>query len=62
MRNGECEIVSLESRAKNRGAGTRLIEVVMERARAEGCARVFIRKGDLISRPFTAMPLQRRVS
>ncbi|WP_051459280.1 GNAT family N-acetyltransferase [Paenibacillus zanthoxyli] len=40
--NGECEIVSLESRAENQGAGTRLIEAVITRARAEGCARVWL--------------------
>ncbi|WP_036724589.1 GNAT family N-acetyltransferase [Paenibacillus forsythiae] len=42
VRNGECEIVSLESRAENRGAGTRLIEAVTARARAEGCSRVWL--------------------
>lgn len=39
---GECEIVSLESRTMNIGAGTRLIEAVIARARAEGCARVWL--------------------
>ncbi|AHV97052.1 GNAT family N-acetyltransferase [Paenibacillus sabinae] len=40
--NGECEIVSLESRVENRGAGTRLINAVIAHARAEGCARVWL--------------------
>ncbi|NGM83398.1 GNAT family N-acetyltransferase [Paenibacillus sp. 7124] len=42
VRNGECEIVSLESRTMNIGAGTRLIEAVIARARAEGWARVWL--------------------
>ncbi|QWU13359.1 Acetyltransferase (GNAT) family protein [Paenibacillus sophorae] len=42
VQNGECEIVSLESRAENRGAGTKLIEAVTARARSEGCARVWL--------------------
>lgn len=40
--NGECEIVSLESEVENRGAGSRLIAAVLDRARAEGCCRVWL--------------------
>ncbi|BCG58901.1 GNAT family N-acetyltransferase [Paenibacillus sp. URB8-2] len=42
VRNGECEIVLLESKTMSIGAGTRLIEAVIARALAEGCARVWL--------------------
>ncbi|AIQ63678.1 acetyltransferase [Paenibacillus stellifer] len=42
IENRECEVVSLESRRENRGAGTELIGAVVRRARDEGCTRVWL--------------------
>ena len=38
----DCEIVSLDSLRDGQGIGTRLIEGVIEAARAKGCRRVFL--------------------
>jgi GNAT superfamily N-acetyltransferase len=38
----ECEIVSLDSLSENKGIGSRLIELVVERARVEKCRRVWL--------------------
>jgi len=42
INNGECEIVSLDSLSENKGIGSRLIELVIERALAEKCHRVWL--------------------
>jgi GNAT superfamily N-acetyltransferase len=38
----DCEIVSLDSLREGQGVGTKLIEVVVEEARAQHCKRVFV--------------------
>ena len=38
----DCEIVSLDSRREGQGIGTKLIEKVVDVARAKGCKRVFL--------------------
>jgi ribosomal protein S18 acetylase RimI-like enzyme len=39
---GGCELVSLHSSIEGSGAGTRLVEAVVEAARAQGCKRVWL--------------------
>lgn len=39
---GECEIVSLDSKCENAGAGSRLIQLVLEEAARRACARVWL--------------------
>jgi len=40
IRNGACEITSLNSQRENRGVGTTLIELVKAEARVRGCIRL----------------------
>ncbi|HTX79447.1 MAG TPA: GNAT family N-acetyltransferase, partial [Longilinea sp.] len=40
--NGECEIVSLDSRVANQGLGTQLIEKVIDEAKRQLCSRVWL--------------------
>jgi len=40
VRGGACEITSLNSTLENRGVGTALVELVKDKARALGCARL----------------------
>jgi GNAT superfamily N-acetyltransferase len=42
VRNGECEIISLDSLQEGRGIGTALIKAVVEEARGHGCRRVVL--------------------
>lgn len=42
INNGECEIVSLDSITENKGIGSSLIELVIQRALAEKCYRVWL--------------------
>ncbi|MDQ0878263.1 ribosomal protein S18 acetylase RimI-like enzyme [Paenibacillus sp. V4I3] len=40
--NDECEIVSLDSKVKGQGIGTKLIDLVIEKARGSSCKRVWL--------------------
>ncbi|MNO32638.1 Mycothiol acetyltransferase [compost metagenome] len=40
--DGECEIVSLESKTENIGVGSRLIELVLEEAARAQCTKVWL--------------------
>lgn len=42
IKNGECEVTSLDSLREGQGIGSRLIEQVTEEARARGCDRLFL--------------------
>lgn len=42
VEGSECELVTLDAFEPHRGVGTRLLEAVEERARARGCARVWL--------------------
>ena len=42
IEDGECEVVSLNSLAEGRGAGTALLAAVREAARLAGCRRVWL--------------------
>ncbi|HEY5731364.1 MAG TPA: GNAT family N-acetyltransferase [Anaerolineales bacterium] len=42
VRDEECEIVSLDSLNEGWGIGTKLIDTVLEEARARNCKRVFL--------------------
>ncbi|GAA4829218.1 GNAT family N-acetyltransferase [Paenibacillus vulneris] len=42
LREDECEIVSLDSRIEGKGLGTKLIQLVIEKARQKGCRRVWL--------------------
>lgn len=42
VRDGECEIISLDSLQEGRGIGTALIEAVLDEARGRGCGRVVL--------------------
>jgi GNAT superfamily N-acetyltransferase len=42
IRNGECEIISLNSLQPNRGIGSALLEAVVQEARRQACRRVFL--------------------
>jgi GNAT superfamily N-acetyltransferase len=40
--SGDCEIVTLDSKMNNKGLGTRLINKVIEKAKANNCKRVWL--------------------
>jgi len=40
IRDGVCEITSLDSKCENQGVGTALVELVKTRAREQGCTRL----------------------
>jgi ribosomal protein S18 acetylase RimI-like enzyme len=42
IESGECEVTSLDSLREGQGIGSKLIEQVMEEARARGCERLFL--------------------
>jgi ribosomal protein S18 acetylase RimI-like enzyme len=42
LRDGDCELVTIDAFAAGRGAGTALLEAAVERARAEGCGRLWL--------------------
>ncbi len=42
IRDGECEIITLDSEREGQGLGTRLIDAVVEEARKQDCRRVFL--------------------
>jgi GNAT superfamily N-acetyltransferase len=42
IRQGECEILSLDSLQEQRGTGTRLMQSVIQKAREAGCRRVHL--------------------
>ena len=42
IEDDECEVTSLDSLRPGKGIGTRLMEVVMEEARAKKCNRIFL--------------------
>jgi N-acetylglutamate synthase-like GNAT family acetyltransferase len=42
IKNNECEIVTLDSKVKNRGLGTKLIDKVIDRAKVKNCKRVWL--------------------
>ena len=42
IENDECEIATLDSKIGNKGLGTKLIELVIDRARENHCKRVWL--------------------
>ena len=42
IRDGACEIVTLDSVAENRGVGTALLSAVSDYAKAQGCNRLWL--------------------
>jgi len=42
LRDGDCELVTIDAFEAGRGAGTALLEAAVERARAEGCGRLWL--------------------
>lgn len=42
FKNGDCEIVSLDSVVEDQGIGTKLIEMVLVEAREQNCRRVWL--------------------
>jgi GNAT superfamily N-acetyltransferase len=42
IEGGECEVVTIDSLAEHRGAGSGLIEAAIEAARTAGCDRVWL--------------------
>ena len=42
VKDGECEVISLDSLRQGQGLGSRLIEQVIQEARAQGCRRLFL--------------------
>lgn len=42
LQAGEMEVTLLQSRDRERGVGTRLVELALEKARALGCSRVWL--------------------
>lgn len=42
MENSGCEIVSLDSKAENQGIGTKLVQLVIEKAKEKHCSRVWL--------------------
>lgn len=42
VRDGQCEVISLDSLQQNRGLGTALLEAVIREARQRNCRRVFL--------------------
>lgn len=42
MEEGECEVTSLDSLRESKGIGSKLLEQVLQEARARGCKRLFL--------------------
>lgn len=42
VREGECEVTSLDSLREGKGIGSKLIDQALEEARARGCTRLFL--------------------
>ena len=42
IKDGECEVTSLDSRREGQGIGSMLIDRALEEARARGCKRLFL--------------------
>ena len=42
VRDGECEVISLDSLSEGQGIGSKLLEKVIEEARRRGCKRLFL--------------------
>ena len=42
VKDGECEVTSLDSLRQGQGLGSRLIDQVIEEARTQGCRRLFL--------------------
>ena len=42
VKDGECEVTSLDSLCQGQGLGSRLIDQVIEEARTQGCRRLFV--------------------
>jgi ribosomal protein S18 acetylase RimI-like enzyme len=42
LRRGDCELVTIDAFEGGRGAGTALLKAAVERARAEGCGRLWL--------------------
>ncbi len=42
VKDGECEVTSLDSLRQGQGLGSRLIDQVIEEARTQGCWRLFV--------------------
>jgi ribosomal protein S18 acetylase RimI-like enzyme len=42
VKGGECEVMSLDSLREGKGIGSKLIDQVVEEARAGGCKRLFL--------------------
>jgi ribosomal protein S18 acetylase RimI-like enzyme len=42
IENGECEIISLDSRVANQGLGTQLIATVIDEAKRQHCTRIWL--------------------
>lgn len=42
IRDGACEIVTLDSVAENRGVGTALLSAVADHAKSRGCSRLWL--------------------
>lgn len=40
--NGDCEVVSIDSRREGQGIGSKLMEAVLAEARKQNCKRVFL--------------------
>jgi len=42
VKDGECEVISLDSLHQGQGLGSRLIDQVIQEARRQGCRRLFL--------------------
>jgi GNAT superfamily N-acetyltransferase len=42
FQNDECEIVSLDSKIENQGIGSKLVELVIDKAKVKRCTRVWL--------------------
>jgi len=42
VKDGECEVISLDSLHQGQGLGSRLIDQVIQEARTQGCRRLFL--------------------
>jgi ribosomal protein S18 acetylase RimI-like enzyme len=42
VKDGECEVISLDSLRQGQGLGSRLIDQVIQEARTQGCRRLFL--------------------